>query len=883
MRAGNPAQARSGGVERLTPTGDPLLAAKFAIPAVPRTHVGRNRLLDRLTEGTKGPLTVVTGPAGAGKTTLAAAWAATRPSPGPVVWLTAEHDDSAPGVFWTYVLGAFHCHQVPLPDSVGIPSHTGDVDHSLLVRLAAELARLPQPVVLVLDGLERVPGRGVASGLEFVLDHAGPQLRLVLISRVDPPLRLHRYRAEDQICEIRGAELAFTRHETSLLLRRHGLSPSPESVGALTSRTEGWAAGLRLCALAMQQADDAEQFARSFAASQNAVADYLIAEVLEAQPAATRDLLVRTSILDHIHPQLANALTAREDAEWILARLVHANAFVEPIGDTPWRRCHPLFAEVLRAHLHSRRPGLVPQLHHQAARWFAGHDRPSEALKHAAAAGDWGYAAALLVDHLAVGNCLTGPDTHRLEQLFSAMPEDLPGVAPALVLAACALARGEAASGGAYLDRAEELLGSTGAPEERLTCALLRLLVLGGGGGGGDTDGTAAEALAARTRDLMEQVAAPQLQRHPEIEALRRYGRACALQLAGRLGDARAAFTEALDVCTAESAPEVRCHCLGRLALAEALGGSLRAAGRHASEGLDTAKAYGVTPTRCPGSCHLALAVVAADQGDLQGARRHLGLAVDAGEAHDPVVAVETAVLHARLELAYGQAGSALDILDAVQGIHAGEPAQRMAVARSAVHLARGDAAAAIAALQAGGPVGPAHTVALSAAHLAAGECEEAMRLLASIDGQQDMSVADQVRVRLLEAQAATLDKDASAAVGLLGRAINTARPERLRAPFTDAGLWLRHLLTSTPETADLQSWLTGRPGDAEPLVVEHISPREHDVLLCAAQMMSTQEIAEDLHLSVNTVKTHLNSIYRKLSVSRRSQAVRRAREVGIL
>lgn len=145
------------------------------------------------------------------------------------------------------------------------------------------------------------------------------------------------------------------------------------------------------------------------------------------------------------------------------------------------------------------------------------------------------------------------------------------------------------------------------------------------------------------------------------------------------------------------------------------------------------------------------------------------------------------------------------------------------------------------------------------------------------------MSVADQVRVRLLEAQAATLDKDASAAVGLLGRAINTARPERLRAPFTDAGLWLRHLLTSTPETADLQSWLTGRPGDAEPLVVEHISPREHDVLLCAAQMMSTQEIAEDLHLSVNTVKTHLNSIYRKLSVSRRSQAVRRAREVGIL
>ncbi|MEU9012147.1 LuxR C-terminal-related transcriptional regulator [Streptomyces sp. NPDC048479] len=416
---------------QLAPTGDPLLAAKFSVPSVPGTFVRRKRLLDRLTDGTAGPLTLITGPAGAGKTMLAASWAvgATAPHPA-VVWLTLEDDDGAPGVFWTYVLEAFRHHHVTLPDTVGSPTRADNVDRSLLVRLASALARLDQPVVLVLDGLDQVPDREVASGLDFILNHAGPQLRLVLISRVDPLLPLHRYRAEDSICEIRGADLAFTRHETATLLRRHGLVSSAETVDALTRRSEGWAAGLRLCALAMQRSDDPTGFARSFALSQSAVADYLLAEVVEAQPAATQDLLVRTSILNRVHPQLANLLTGREDAEGILAGLTRANTFVEPIGDTPWCRFHPLFTEVLHAHLRSHQPGLEPQLHRLAARWFADAGLVSEAMEHAAAAEDWECAAALIVDHLALGGGLTGPDNHRLERLFAGMPADLPGAAP---------------------------------------------------------------------------------------------------------------------------------------------------------------------------------------------------------------------------------------------------------------------------------------------------------------------------------------------------------------------------------------------------------------------------------------------------------------------
>ncbi|MGI5398022.1 LuxR C-terminal-related transcriptional regulator [Streptomyces sp. CA-135486] len=412
------------------PTGHPLLATKFSVPATPGTFVRRKRLLDRLTDGTAGPLTLITGPAGAGKTLLAASWAVGAPAPHPVVWLTLEDEDSAPGVFWTYVLEAFRHHRVTLPDDLGSPARADSVDHSLLVRLASALARLPQPVVLVLDGLDQVPGREVASGLDFVLNHVGPQLRLVLISRIDPLLPLHRYRAEDRIREIRSADLAFTRHETATLLRRHGLASPAETVDALTRRSEGWAAGLRLCALAMQRADDPTGFARSFALSQSAVADYLLAEVVEAQPAATQDLLMRTSILNRVHPQLANVLTGREDAAEILADLTRANAFVEPLGDTPWCRFHPLFTEVLHAHLHSRRPSLEPQLHRLAARWFADAGLMSEAMEHAAAAGDWEYAAALILDRLALGGLLTGRDTHGLERLFADMPADLPGAAP---------------------------------------------------------------------------------------------------------------------------------------------------------------------------------------------------------------------------------------------------------------------------------------------------------------------------------------------------------------------------------------------------------------------------------------------------------------------
>ncbi|MFD7233162.1 LuxR C-terminal-related transcriptional regulator [Streptomyces sp. NPDC059881] len=889
---------------QLHPSGDPLLAAKFAVPVVPPAFVARKRLLDRLTEATQGPLTVITGPAGAGKTSLAASWQSEDLAPGPVVWLTLENDDHAPGVFWAYVLGAFRYHRVPLPDGVGSPSSADNVDHSLIVRLASALAELPGPVVLVLDGLEHTAARDVAAELDFVLAHAGPQLRLVLLGRVDPALPLHRYRAEARICEIRGSELAFTPRETDRLLRCHGLQPSKESVAALTERTQGWAAGLRLCALAMQRTEDAEQFAQSFAASQNAVADYLMAEVLAVQPDTTQDLLIRTSILAHVHPELADALTGRADGELILGRLVRENAFVEPIGDTAWYRCHPLFAEVLRAHLRSRSPELGAPLHREAAHWLDRHDRLTDALEHAAAADAWTYAAGLLVDRLAAARLLTGPDSHRLERLFRAMPDGLPGTAPALAAAACALARGDTVASRKHLAGAGENGDAT--VESRLTGALLRLLT----DGGAHRPAQEASDPGREVRVLMEQVDRDTLGRHPEIEALRRYGLARAHLGAGRRAEAREAFTAALAAATDEPTWTVRHHCLGALALTEAVDGMLGEAEAHAREGLQAADEHGIPVGHRTGLCHLALAAVASDRGDLTGAGRYLGAAVGSGApTWDALGAAEAAVLRSRLELAHGRTAAALSELDDAPVSAGGAPfaegeaAGRVAVARSAVHLARGDPPAALGALRRAPRTGPAHAVASAAAHLAAGDTEQARRLLAALgdrqgDGAGDACPAVRVRALLVEAQAAAAEDDIAQAVALLGRALDTARPQQLRAPFTERGPWLRHLLARTPELADAHAWLSGRPAAADgrhgpgtagaspagpPLLVERLSRRELDVLRCAAQLMSTDEIAADLFLSVNTVKTHLKSVYRKLSVSRRSEAVRRARDAGLL
>ncbi|MER7753734.1 LuxR C-terminal-related transcriptional regulator [Kitasatospora sp. NPDC097643] len=873
------------------PAGDPLLAARFDVPAVPRVLVRRPGPLDLLTSGVEGPLTLVNGPAGAGKTVLVADWVASGRSPYPTTWLTAEADD-APGVFWAYALEALRRGGVRTPAGLGRPARAEGVDRSLLTRLADVLSEGAEPVVLVIDHVDAATAPALVDGLQFLLRHACGGLRLVLLGRSEPLLPLHRYRTAGEITEVRNADLRFTEAETRELLAGHGLDIPEAGVRLLIERTEGWAAGLRLCALAMQHTGDPWTFIREFAADRTTIADYLLAEVLDAEPLPTQDLLLRSCIADPITPGLADALTGRQDAAWTLAGLARRNAFVEPVDGSLAYRLHPLFAEVLHAHLRYREPGLEAQLHSRAARWFAGERRLNEAVEHAAAAADWEFAAAQLVDNLAVTSLFTGLDTERLGRVFAAMPPDVPGATPALVTAACRLAEHDLAGCEEGLRRADRCTGPQTPAELLLGRALVRVLA-----GRLAADLPAAEEAAADAEGLLAEVPPRLAAAHPEIRALVLAGLGSAELGAGNLDRAETELVAAVEACGPAGTEYPLCDSLGALALVELLQGRLRKAEAHARESLAVAEGAALPPDRPPLD-HLVLAGVAAEHDDLPTARSQLALATTGqdGLPAEPVAAVGAAVIGARLAVADGEWQRALALLHTVgrgpvSARLSAWTVDELAIAEAHAHLAHRDPAAALRALDAAPSGRPEHTVAEARALLADGQRERALELLAALPGGEPGTVAGRTQVCLLRAQAAADGGQSEEARRLLGRALGIARPEELRRVFVESGPWVRRLLGVDPHLAQAHSWLPARtpgglPADARglsPGMVEQLSEREREVLDQAAQMLSTEEIAAALYVSANTVKTHLKSIYRKLCVTRRSEAVRRARELGML
>ncbi|MFI8770161.1 LuxR C-terminal-related transcriptional regulator [Streptomyces sp. NPDC053792] len=863
------------------------------------TFIRRPRLAECLTRALDGPgrLVLVNGPAGAGKTLLVADWARTPPLPGPVVWLTVEPGDNAPGIFWAYVLEALRHHGLTLPDDIASPARSGEVDDSLLSRLAAYLNGRTEPVIVVLDEFERVSAPEVADELQFVLHHAGAGLRLVLVSRTEPLLPLHRYRAAGEVTEIRDADLAFLPEETADLARRHGLSLSDEGTRALTVRTGGWAAGLRLCVLAAQRAEDPETFLKEFETGRSTVADFLLAEVLEAQSAVSQDLLLRTSICERIHPGLANALTGRDDAAPLLAELQRANAFVEPIGHS-WYRLHPLFAEILRAHLNTRHPGLECELHGTAARWLSDAGLLAEALPHAADAGDWAFAADRLIDDLAIGQLFTGLDADRLRALFTRMAPDTPGPAADLVRAACELARCDVDRGLAVLDRAEAHLPPVeeqDASAAHLSGALLRVIA-------GRLLGSAdmAETTARRAEDLEgREVLSARLEAHPEMRVLRLAALGSARLWGGRFDEARGALVAAVEASDGPSTALTRLESLSGLALIDLLGGWPGRAETQARQAIREAERFGLPPSAHTSLGQLVLAAVGIERDDLASARTHLHRATLRSPCSgDPLTTSWLAVTRSRVLVAGGDPVKALHVLDGIQAMPStATPSPwvdaEVALAAAAAHMAQGHPTAAVEALAGRQEAGPEYAIAAAHALLEAGDDEAARSLVGTLPGLNGHGPAVTVRTCLARAEIANTLGDEATARRLVARALAAARPERLKRPFLEAGPWLRQLLDRGPAPGRAHDWpWAGPPAEAHGVetgepdpgpVTEPLTDREREVLGRLAQMMSTEEIAAELFLSVNTVKTHLRNIYRKLAVTRRGEAVRRARELRLL
>jgi LuxR family maltose regulon positive regulatory protein len=870
-----------------TPNGDPIMVARFAVPVLPATFVRRPRLEQRLDEGLRGPLVVVSGPAGAGKTLLAAHCFRALDGRDAAAWLTVEQSDNAPGVFWAYVVEALRHHGVPLPDAVRAPADAERVDPALLSRLAAHLHGLQRPAVLVLDEFDRITSPAIAAGLHELLRHAGPGLRLVLVSRSEPLLPLHRYRAADELACVRAADLAFSPDEAVELFGLHGLAVSPASILAINDHMGGWAVGLRFAALAAREAPDAEAFLREFETGHGTVADFLTDEVFRVQPAETRDLLLRTCVLDQIHPDLADALTGRLDGAKILADLHRANAFVSPIGHG-WYRHHPLFAEILRIRLRVIQPGLDRQLHARAARWLGAHGQVVAALPHAAEAGEWALAADLLVRSLTIGRLLAGRDTARLAALFAAMPPETAGPAPELVRACLALCRHDP-------DRAVEHLGRAqrATPEDddlpRFIGACLSVLAA-------RLHGCAelARAAADEAADLRARLPRELVDAHPELAAHLMGDLGAALLWDGRFAEAGRALAAAAEAPEAPGTAQPRHDSLSGLGLIDVLDGRLALAEAHARAAVADAERSGLPSGAGAGGVHLVLAEVALDRGELDTADAELRHADVAADDHqDPMVTQALGVTRSRLLLARGEPDAALDALrEAGKAAPAAASpwlADRTAATVSAALLAAGRPDAAIAALSDTDGQATESALASAFARLALGDPATALRALDDSEPNSARTSVVYVQVLLARAQAVAALGDPAAARRLVQRALATAGGERLRLPFRLATPWLRRTLRGDPALARPYPWLpvdlraAGVSPAPDAPSVEPLSEREREVLECAAELLSTEEIAADLFISVNTVKTHLKNINRKLAANHRGEAVRRARQLNLL
>src|SRR5215204_4644464 len=376
----------------------PILTTKLYVPP-PRPHaVLRPRLTGRLNEGLPRKLTLISAPAGFGKTTLLGEWVAGCERL--AAWLSLDEVDSDPTRFLAYLVAALQTIAPNIAEGVlgALQSPQPPPTESILTVLLNEVTTVEDEIVLVLDDYHLIDATAVDDALTFLLEHLPPRMHLVIATREDPNLPLARLRVRGQLGELRAADLRFTPSEAAEFLEGvMGLSLSAEDIAALEDRTEGWIAGLQLAALSMRGREDVAGFIRAFAGDNRYVVDYLVEEVLQRQPERVRSFLLQTSILERLSGPLCDVVTGQDGGKARLAALERGNFFVVPLDDQRhWYRYHHLFADVLRAHLRDEHPDRVPDLHRRASAWYEQHGEPSEAIRHALAAEEFERAASLV-------------------------------------------------------------------------------------------------------------------------------------------------------------------------------------------------------------------------------------------------------------------------------------------------------------------------------------------------------------------------------------------------------------------------------------------------------------------------------------------------------
>jgi LuxR family maltose regulon positive regulatory protein len=908
---------------------DRLLATKLHVPRPRPGFLARRRLLERLTEGTAGALTLVCAPAGFGKTSLLGDWV--RRSQQRVAWLSLDGGDSDPARFWRYVAAALDTVR-PGVGQRADPLFQGaqPSPEAVLTMLVNELAEGPGEVVLVLDDYHLVEAPPVHDSLAALLERVPPQLRLVLASRTDPPLPLARLRASGQLAELREADLRFTSEEAAALLRTTVGPELPQAaVAALGDRTEGWVVGLQLAALSLRGHADVGAFVDGFSGSHRYVLDYLCEEVLDGQPEPLRAFLLETSILERLSGPLCDAVTGRADGQELLEQAERANLFLHPLDEVrSWWRYHHLFADFLRVRLRQERPDRVEELHRNAAAWHEAQGLADEAIGHSLAAGDATWAARLIERE--VDACILRWEGATLQCWLAALPAELVGSRPRLSLAQANLAlisgRVEAIEGplgaaergvGEAVDEPYEPSVGRGASMMANLPAAIALQHAGLANLRGD----AGQMRAAARRALDELDEGEWM-----LESLARWYLAVAEWVAGRLVEAEAALASSIAGWRtasqrAPAAAALGYHCLG---LVQRDQGRLEAALATYREALAVAAETDGPAPPIAGVAYTGMAGVLYERGDLDSALKHATDGIDLCRqlVYTPPLVAGLLTL-AWVRQAQGDRAGALDAVGQAERLQLSPVAvgllNPVPAERARLALAQGDVDAAVRWARGRGlraedepsyPRQHEHLV-LARVLLARQVPEQALGLLERLHAGAAAQgrTGSVIEVRALQALALSAGGDQDGALAALAEAIALAAPEGYLRVFVDEGspmaALLRQLLADRRQDrpaaaaaprdhlarlvdAFEQAGLPVRPpvrrgGVVVTGLVEPLTERELDVLRLLSAGAPNRAIAEDLVITLDTVKRHLSHLFSKLEVANRTQAVTRARELGLL
>ena len=880
-------------------------AAPHALPASTGVSRGaglirRDGLVAALDRGALRKVTVISAPPGSGKTSLLRAWAERASTDRRVGFVSVSRDQQDPQQFWLAVLAAIG-RKHAIDDSARKtvePAIDGDV---LVDMVAAELDAAAGDVVLVIDDLHELRSTEAVSQLERLLNLLPRSAHVVLSSRRDPPVRLHHLRLAGEVAELRAGDLRFTAGETAQLLAAAGIILSETGTAALYERTEGWAAGLRLAVIALSGHPDPDGFVGAFSGTDRAIGEYLMAEMLERQPVEVQQMLLRTSVADQMNGELADLLAGRTGCEQILLALEDANAFVISLDARRTRfRYHQLLSDFLRLELRRTLAPEVPELHRKAAGWLADHGEVVEAIRHTLAAGDWATAARLLADHL-FSLTLDGQ-----EGTIAALLRSFPAVASAehpelaLARAATELAHGRLEEASAQLAIADAHLDSASPTRRRRLAVAIASLRL---------------ALARRSGQFAEVIEQVQLldastsdgpdamtRMDTELHAVALMNLGIVETWSGRFADAQRHVTEGATLAHTVGRPYIEVACRAYQAFPSV---PLARAREAAREAFALAERYGLSDSLVLAPALGSAASIAVWMGEFDEGDRLLRRAWHVIRSdNDPATAVLLHLVTGMLHAGRREHESALESLSAagraqsrLTGAHilGRVVAEWLAATQTALRLLD----AARATLD-GFTTGAERVDAVDLGRAAIGLAEgDPVTALAVLGDPRDYTPPSGfpayalVEAHVLAGRAHAALGDRPAAAAAAEAALAAAEPDRLIFPFVMYDT--ADLLAALPrhqtahgallaDVLDLVGGASSSPGARErPQPVEPLSPSELRVLRFLPTNLTRPEIAQSLFVSINTVNTHIRSIYGKLGANDRSSAVRHARELRLI